>query len=663
MTINRRIIITTLLMSTGWALHASYRSVDSLSSSTRQLHEIEINVSTPRHVLRPSADGSISISAPLLGEQPSFMGGNDPIALLRTLPAVGTNNDLQASLSVRGSGTGANLFESDGVRIINPMHMLGLYSAFNSAFYRTFNFRAGRIPATTSSVTSGAIEAISCLEPDSLTSGAVTLGLIESHGGWHLPVVHGRSSLNIGFRTTYLNSVFPNLLKLGASTLRYSFTDLNASFIAQLSRNDLLRVSLFADRDRMSFNSNKSGTKDGNFGWENLAAGATWLHRQLTTTISASHYSSTFEMSQGGRQLNLPSRFTQLTAKTLLPVGDYTFAADINHRRSSGQNNFGATGSAEASLAATWSKTLREKFAVNLGLRLTAYHCNGFTTVLPLPRVDLTYSPISALHIFANYGRLARFDRLIEESSGNMPIDFWTCATHELRPEQSHNFELGLSGLEPNSHINFMVELYYRILRSNSEFTGSLIDLTNANYNPLSNVILGHGHAKGLSVTAMRQLGKFRARVAYNFGRTKLRFANYGNELFPSVHDRPHDLNVTFSWSTFRNFTLSGSYTYASGTPYTQAKYGYMIGENLICEYFPHNSSRLPTYKRLDLSATYVIASAQRLRHSFNLSVYNALANHNVLMTYTTYSTNEGIRQLQSVMKSIIPSVAYTLSF
>jgi hypothetical protein len=631
-------------------------------TASRQLQEIEIKGTAPRRVLRLSADGCVTLSAPLLGEQPSFMGGNDPIALLRTLPAVSTNNDLQAALSVRGSGTGANTFESDGVRIINPMHMLGLYSAFNSAYYRNFTFRSGRLPATTASATSGVIEAFSCTTPDTLLSGSATVGLIESHGGVHIPL-GSRSSLSLGARTTYLNAVFPGLLTLGSSTLRYSFTDINASFISQLSHRDLLRVSLFADRDRMSLFSEKFGTKDGNFGWENFAAGTTWQHSDLTTSIGVSRYKNSFEMEQGGRHLTLPAGLTQVTAKAMMPIKEFTFGAEVDYRYSSGQNGFGEAKSAEASLAASWQKLLLRRLTLNLGVRLTAYHCNGYTTVMPLPRVDLTYTVASTLQLFAGYGRYARFDRLIEESANSLPIDFWSCASKALKPEESHSFELGVSGMEPVTGINFMVELYYRLLRRNSEYTGSLLDLVNNTYNPLDNVMLGNGNAKGVSVTAMRQIGKVRGRVAYNYGRSQLRFAKYGSELFPSAHDRPHDLNVTLSWSAFRNFTLSGAYTYASGTPYTQAKYGYMIGENLICEYFAHNSSRLPAYKRLDLSASYVIIGGKRLRHTFNISVYNALANHNVLMRYTSYSINEGIQQLQSVMKSVIPSVSYTFSF
>ena len=111
------------------------------------------------------------------------------------------------------------------------------------------------------------------------------------------------------------------------------------------------------------------------------------------------------------------------------------------------------------------------------------------------------------------------------------------------------------------------------------------------------------------------------------------------------------------------SLTLALNFIYATGTPYTREKYGYMIGENLICEYFPHNSSRLPDYRRMDIGATWLIHSSPQLNQRLQLSVYNVLGLRNTLFSYTTYSTDNGIERLSSVMNTIIPSLAYTIEF
>ncbi len=664
----KRLLLSFITL-TGWVLSQGAQPVDSLVQP-RELKEVTVKTIGPRRVLKMQTDGRLEMAADMLAEQPAFMGAPDPVTILRTLPAVATNNDLQASLIVRGASAGANLYETDGVRIVNPLHMLGLFSAFNPAYYRSFTFRSGRMPAAMASLTGGYLAAHSGTVPDTTLTGTISLGLIESHGAIHIPLAKGRSSLSVGARQTYLNLLFPDILKLGKSRIDYNFTDVNARFTTQLTNRDQLTVTAFANRDRMGLESEKNGKKDGDFGWSNIAAGINWTHNRLATSLSLTRYNNGFSMNEGGRALDLPTDLTQLTARAYLPVGNFDLEADVNYRTTSGQQNIADTErapglrqhSGEGSVAVDWHQTFNHIFTAEAGLRLTAYGTPGYTAVVPLPRINLTVELAWWLRVFASYGRYMRFDRLVEESSGGLPADYWLCSSKSVKPEDVHSLEAGIGGTIPGTAVHFTIEGYYRRLRHAGEFAGSLLDLTSPAFNPADHIIDGKGYSAGLSVTAMRQVGKVRGRIGYNLGRSRLQFDRYGNDYVPSAHDRLHDLNATLSWTIISPLTVSASFTYATGTPYTQAKFGYMIEENLICEYFPHNSSRLPSYKRLDLSATWKFTRT-RLSHSINISVYNALANHNVLFVTQSYSIDKGIQQLESVMKSVIPSISYTLQF
>ena len=161
----------------------------------------------------------------------------------------------------------------------------------------------------------------------------------------------------------------------------------------------------------------------------------------------------------------------------------------------------------------------------------------------------------------------------------------------------------------------------------------------------------------------MRQFGKFRGRAGYNLGKARLKFDKLGNDYFPSAHDRLHDLNASLSYEPAMGLTFVASFTHATGLPYTRTKYGYMIGDNLICEYYPHNSSRLPAYNRLDVSAAYKFKKRGRTEHAINISLYNALFNKNILFYYTTYTEDKGIQNRSSYLETVIPSITYTLTF
>ena len=146
-------------------------------------------------------------------------------------------------------------------------------------------------------------------------------------------------------------------------------------------------------------------------------------------------------------------------------------------------------------------------------------------------------------------------------------------------------------------------------------------------------------------------------------GRSELRVPEIADAYFPANYDRSCDFKMSGSYKINDKLDFSASLAYATGTPYTRASMGYMIGENLICEYYPHNSSRLPDYFRLDASLSYTLQSKGRLRHRFNVSAYNVTAHRNVVLKYYNYSPKNGLMGKESVLTSIIPSISYTIMF
>ena len=149
----KRLIAIT--MSAGVFLQsAGTTPADSLDTAVHELQMITVSSSVSRRLLKMERDGAVDLLANHLGEQVTFLGGGDPLAVVRSLPSVATANDLQATVNVRGAATGDNLFCADNARVVNPLHMLGLFSAFNPAYYQGYTFRAGRVPSVIGSLTS-----------------------------------------------------------------------------------------------------------------------------------------------------------------------------------------------------------------------------------------------------------------------------------------------------------------------------------------------------------------------------------------------------------------------------------------------------------------------------------------------------------------------------
>lgn len=631
----------------------------------RQLQEIVVKAPVVRRQIATRIDGSVLISPSADTEMPSFMAGGDPLGAMRSLPTVATAADLRATMNIEGGGTDDNLFTTDGVRVINPLHLLGFYSTFNPAHYSSIVFRASRHPATTPNLTSGYIGGTT--RADTAFSGSATIGLIESHASVRLPISR-RLSIAAAVRQTYIDQVFPSLLKLDNDRLTYGFTDLNLNVDATFGQH-LLSASLFTNRDRMTLRNDLNGTKDGRFGWRNFAGGINWSYRNLTANIAASRYNNRFALSEGGRDISLPSSLLQLTARFSATVGNGEFEIDANRRLTTGQpRRASATAtrhpseSFDINAAASFAAQPADRLSLRPGLRLSLYTAGGYTTFIPQPRLDLRFATAAYSNLYLAAERLTRFDRLIEESTSGLPTDFWALASRILKPTDVLALHAGFESYLTALNIRYSAGIYGKLIRHATEFGGSIVDLAADNYNPLDDMLTGNGYAIGLNILLSRRFGKVGGNIAYNLGHARNKL-NPEDVYTPAAHDRTHDLNLSLSWYPLPQLTFSAVFVYATGTPYTRERFGYMIGENLICEYFPHNSSRLPDYRRFDLSATFKIAADRRVSHQLQISVYNALGFHNTLFRYTRFSVDAGIEPRESVMKMIIPSVAYTINF
>lgn len=662
-------VIALIVFLTGCVSGMGAQPVDSLCVDS--LMEITVVGAGPVKAISQKEDGATVVYRRGLSDAPSFMGGNDVVGLLRTMPAVATNNDLQASINVKGYVSGANAYYADGMRIVNPLHLLGFYSAFNPSFFNSYDFRSGFIPSVTPNTSGVFLEALTQPATTDNITGEASVGLIESHCAADIPIVRDKLHVAAGGRLAYPSKVFPDLLKLGTSSLDYGFWDANLAVTVRLSESDMLKVTAFADRDNTNVEDSRQGAKEGFFRWSNIASGIAWRHHNMSTRAFWTRYRNKLFLNQGGRTIDLPSGLDQMTLAFSQPIfRGWHIEADVNWRRTlgqyneslSGKNGIGPANAVEINAAVDWEHSFNEKIILKSGIRFSEYITSGYHSFEPQPRVSFIFKPCDKYFVSVACQRLVRFDRLIETSSGGLPSDFWLTANQDIPTDIVNSFEICAGGRIPGIGGTFRVEAYVKRIQHATDYTGSVMDMLSPSFQALAKIIDAQGWSRGCLISIMRQFGKIRGRLGYNIGRATLKNPYFGGNPYPASYDRLHDLSATIIWQPIQPLQLSATYIYATGLPYTQAKYGYMIGENIICEYFPHNSSRLPDYKRLDVSASWHYTNRYGLTQKVTLSVYNALGNKNVLFRYQKYSVSEGISQSSSVMKMIIPSITYSIT-
>lgn len=633
-------------------------ALDGLEVSARELMRLH------------AADGDrTTISKSLSKEMPRFLGSPDPLRLLQTMPAVATGNDLGGGISVAGCDDSHNLYSIDGMEVTNPVHMFGLFSTFNFEHFDRAEMRMACRPAGSANHLGASIEAFSPAAPDTVVHGGASAGLVLSDASIAIPVVRDVSSLALSARRSMLDIFLPDILRLDHAGIKYHFADFNATYVHMLPRNLRLRSNFFFSSDKMRM-TDALYDAAGSFGWRNVDGAVAVSNGFADHLLAVSHSDNRFGLNQGTASLALPSNLTKLNYDGIFRFGKLEAGAEAVARRVKRQtsgNNYNGHGphdsdlGIETSLSADYELNCRGTI-INGGLRATVFHNNSHTKFFPQPRIKASRTFPNNLTVAVSYGLYAQFSHLVKESGSGLPTDFRINASSRFPAETSRAADFHVSGRLFGGEAAFSVDGYYKSLHNIVEFDGGVLNMINSGYDVLDDLMRGRGRAYGIAVSIIRDIGNLRGWVAYNLGKSESSFSRFGRKWFPSDHDRLHDLKATAMWRINKAWNVSASFVHATGTPYTKASFGYVVGENFICEYFPHNSSRLPSYNRLDISADFRFGSC-RLPQSVNVSVFNALFNKNVLFTYVTYSPKNGLTHRNTGLKSAIPAITYSISF
>jgi ferric enterobactin receptor len=487
-----------------------------------------------------------------------------------------------------------------------------------------------------------------------------------------------------------------------ASTLnsepKSNFNDLNVRFDMHPSSRDQVAFSLYSGDDGVDNSrelqlpttflerlASRGITFDGGFkitdirDYGNLGASANWNHRwserlKTTASVSRSTYDTLTDRSSnvGGRQgstgefnniedwtvrIDTPIQFSPAQELTL------GFQRTTNQVRYGLQNAQGApTGSFAGQPAVPLSSRLNRDTSGDLtslyaqhrlltgrviatpGVRVTHFSETGDTALEP--RLSGTFLATSALRLKGAWGVYHQYvSRLVREDVLQGNRDFWALADGSTIPVSSSVNASAGATYETNRFLTD-VEVFSRDMRDISQLaprvTGSSggIDLSQFFYR-------GTGKAHGLEVLAQRKVGRHTGWASYTLSRVTYDFPDLGAP-FVADHDRTHELKLVDTLQ-FSRWTLSGTWIFSTGTPYTEpigttaipieSPLGSLTVERIDVD--DKNAARLPNYHRLDAAANYAWPlGAGRRKATIGVSVFNAYNRQNVW--YKEFTVVEG---------------------
>lgn len=642
------------------------------------LDAVVVESSINQSPLKISYAGVFSLKMDIMHRFPKILGNADPLRYSQFLPGVQTNAEYDAGLHIYGCDNSHNLISIENVPVYNPAHMLGLFSVFNPAHFSSMSLTTHSDAATTANRIGGILNMTLYDTIPPKPTGSFDVGVLSSQGNLRLPVSE-KSLLSISFRASYLNLLYASLLKFEDSRVRYSFGDVNISYLHKFNNKNTICVDFYSGKDEISLDdSNVDFSTD--VKWGNTLASIHWKHSgaiKVNQSIYYTGYKNKMFVAGSGTCVALPSRIYDLgynaDARYHNLAAGFSF---VNHHIEPQRPQFEESSinpvsdtrdfnTYEASLYAKYSGEISYNLRYELAAKGVAYanETTDYTHCSVNPSAKLLYDNIFAGCFEVGYTLHRQYMLNTGFTSMGLPVEFWLSCDVDKKPYSAHSFHFAYSvGLLDNRY-SVGVNLYYKRLFNQIEYNATPLDIYNKEYS-INNVLLkGNGKNYGVNVIAKKNVGAVVGWVSYSYGRALRKFPQYGNKYIPANHERIHELNAVCTYRLNKKWDFGAVFVFASGNPFTAPKQFYILNGNIVSEFGEHNANRTRSYSRLDISANYDIVNRRGKTMGVNISLYNVLLSKNDL--YNRLKVYKGKFYYASVrfFTRILPSISFYYKF
>lgn len=720
----------------------------SFTPAETNLEEVEINTKGSNENVKSTQMGVVQLDMAEIKKIPAFMGEVDILKTIQLLPGIKNAGDGNTGFYVRGGGPDQNLILLDEANIYNASHLLGFFSVFNGDAIKSVNLYKGNMPAQYGGRLSSVLD-ISMKDGNNQhfeVDGGI--GVIASRLTIQGPILKNKASFIISGRRTYVDVIAkPWIDKSDFKGTSYFFYDLNGKLNYTINDKNKLFLSGYFGRDKFVYNDTE-GDFNTKIPWGNASACLRWNHvanSKLFTNLSAvfTNYDFSFGAQQQDFELVINSGITDYNLKY-----DISYYPNSRHNIKTGVSYIfhtfvptsvsakqGSTVfdlgkkiklySHDAAIYVSDDWELSQKLKLNLGLRFSNFTQIGpFTRYLKddfgkiydtvsyknsevvanynglEPRLSARYSLTKTSSLKASYSRNFQYIHLASISSISLPTDIWMPSTEVIKPQESHQYALGIFKNFKDNSYETSIEVYYKTMNNMIEYKEGSQPTDNVYDNPDNAFTYGKGWAYGAEFFLKKSKGKFTGWIGYTLSWTWRQFndINYGLK-FLAKYDRRHDASVVLMYDPNKKWNFGMVWVYGSGNRGTLPNGFFIYESGLSNDYGLRNSYQFVAYHRMDVNVTYTPNRTKKLQkrkqilvdqylsegkdtthiqvtrkwtknfsNSFTLSVFNVYNRYN---PYFIYLTREGdftegslkVGAKQVSLFPIIPSLTWNFKF
>ena len=266
---------------------------------------------------------------------------------------------------------------------------------------------------------------------------------------------------------------------------------------------------------------------------------------------------------------------------------------------------------------------------------------------------------------------MAQYLHLISNTNAPTPLDVYAPSGPYPKPQLLDQYALGYFKKIRNNEYSIETEIFYKDIQNRLDYRNGAQLIANDAIE--GEVLSGKGRAYGLEFLAKKNKGKFTGWLAYTLsrseqqtpGRTPIETGINNGEWYPSAYDKTHDISAYVNFELNKKWNFNANFVFQTGQPTNFPVSQSQFQGLTIANYATRNQQRLPSYNRLDLSATLTPKNKNKtIKGEWVFSIYNVYNRMNAAsITFRTNEDTGANEALRTSIFGILPSVTYNFKF
>lgn len=686
------------------------------------LEEVEVVENVEAMNLKSPEMSVNRLSISTIQNMPAALGEVDIIKSITLLPGVANGGEGSSGFNVRGGAADQNLILLDEAIIYNASHLFGFFSVFNPDAIKDLKLYKGGIPSNYGGRVASVLNIYQKEGNSKQFRANGGIGLISSRLLVEGPLKKDKGAFLFGGRSSYAHLFLPLIESIDNN--KAYFYDLNTKLNYTLDEKNKIFLSGYFGRDVFDIDnlfSNAYGNSVANFRWNHLFSKK--LFSNLSLIYSDYDYYldfnfADFKWTSGIINFNAKYDFKHyLNENTKLAYGlnhiNYQFDPGlIEPTKENTQvqtNKLTDKFALENAIYGSLDTALSANVNIMIGLRLSNFirlgqplfnYANNqavlfneslqiYESASPIgltefkkrevlksfynlePRFSMAYELKREQSVKVSYNRMAQYLHLISNTNAPTPIDIWAPSGPFIEPQLLDQVALGYFKSLQNNRYNLSIEAFFKTIQNRLDYIDGAELIAN---NAIEQVLLsGIAEAKGLELLLRKNEGKLTGWLAYTLsrsvqqtqGRTPSETGISNGERYFTPYDKTHDLSLTASYQQNKRWRFNTNFLYQTGQPVTYPNGQYTFKGFSIANYESRNSSRLPAYHRLDLSASFTPQKKNgKQTGEWVFSIFNVYNRKNAASIRFEQNLDTGSNEaIKLSLFGIIPSVTYNFKW